>query len=169
MFWKKANAYTQPGTNIIPETGKIYYLKELPTAYLTLKWMIACDANNNNRIYDINAISVIDSTYYQKAIIDIESVVTKASNTFVAGASLSAISGTTAVRVQVQDFENIVRGYLIARNGFLEAYNPDTQFTVTPGYITLDGIKVSGPSRTFNTGNDGNGNCTNETFHEVIN
>ena len=168
FFWRKAARCTQLGTNMIPENGKVYYLKEIPGAYLTLKVMTFCNTNTNiiNNIY---VFSAIDNSYYQKNIIEVVSDKTKESKTLMGGSfSFSSADGHN-MSVSIQDFNNLERGIVLFRSDILEMYNPNMEFTVTPCYITFDGVKVSGPSRTFNTGNDGNGNCTDATFHEVIN
>ena len=62
-------------------------------------------------------------------------------------------------------FPNVSRGYFMVRRE--ENILPDTTYVVRPYFVTFDGVRIYGNTRTYETGNNGNGMCTTETLHEV--
>ncbi len=51
MFWEKAQAYTELGTELAPTTGTVYYLKEVPKTFLPNR-LVYVKADKNTQLYD---------------------------------------------------------------------------------------------------------------------
>ena len=168
-FWKKANAYSQAGNQMQPEAGKVYYLCEIPKTYLTLKYVLIASSNNSNVIATISIVSVIDSANYQTQDIEITGTTVNDIPATLAPRYSTAGVNSSISSIRPQDYSGVTRGYVVVKGEFLSSVEPDVQFTATPYWITVDGIRVNGPSKTYNTGNNGSNQCTFDTFHEVTN
>ena len=130
--------------------------------------MIRFDQNDHNKIIQIIPFVVIDNYFHKARGIDVGGTETNEVK-YSLGNSYTVANGNVVNTLSYRDFPNITRGGLFYTTDLLKSIYPDLQFTFTPYWITMDGVKVCGPTRTFNTGNDGNGYCIPETFHEVTN
>lgn len=151
---------------VAPAANAVIYVKEVPTKYLTSRIQYVYDFEQGNKLNDIFFLTVLDDGLYASAWFEVDLQAT------IAG-SFTFVTENTDLQVTSQptDFEGVAIGQI----GFAKAddtmnWNDEfipanTQFTVTPYWITLDGVKVYGISRTFTTGAAG----TSDTLAEVTN
>ena len=159
-FWTKTDAGTTPGNAIVPHTGDVFCLKEVPETYLTTKYLYTYDLNNGNQIQNFFMLTVMDDAFYKE--IGFRTVKDAVN---VQQAAKAGITPRTAIAGK---FEVIQRGNGIAGHprcddtvvtvdpsnfgltrGFIAVTKADDlieagkSFTVMPAWKTLDGVEVN--------------------------
>ncbi len=72
MFWEKAQAYTELGTELVPTAGTVYYLKEVPKTFLPNR-LVYVKADKDTQLYDGTPIEAgkLTSLYLLTAVDDL--------------------------------------------------------------------------------------------------
>ena len=162
-------AKTAAGNELIPTAGTVYNLKEVPEKYLTSRIQYVYNWKDDYKISQIYLMTVVDDKMYNP--VGLELTIGDSTSAKVAelAGSFSFVQANTEVTTttNVTDFANVQRGFLGYVDGGFELENgyvkPNTVFTITPYWVTPDGVKVTGASRTFTTGAEG----TKQTIAEV--
>ncbi len=158
--WRKTNANTVSGTAMHPKADTVYYLKEVPKGYLRPyiqimynKDHVNADGVKDNPLTDLYLVTATDDANYTSV------GWADQSNTYTASKLVSAMTiknsdGSVAVKLTAKgvfnrDYQDgrvtVPRGYLaIRQSSDLIKKTGDPAFTMTPYYVTLDGIKVNG-------------------------
>lgn len=142
------------GNDMTPKNGKVYYLREIPTAYLGLHVQVVYDWSNDNNIDNLYLITTVDNNIYSEAGFK---VVKDNKATLYSSFSIQMRnSGKDPVKIIAKDI-NGIGGYVgvwDATSTLITNAQANSEFTVQPYWITLDGIRVDDthPSRTFNIG-----------------
>ena len=179
MYWTKANAYTQIvektgggiGTGMTPVKGQVYYLREVPEAFLGLRVQVIYDWNDNFNINNLFLITTVDNSVYSEAGFKVKTDDNKAA--FYASYSIQSRNSESATVIKAKDINNI-GGYVGVWDGFdklIKGAAANSEFTVTPYWITMDDVRVEDthPSRTFNIGNKTlHAETKDGDFHEVF-
>lgn len=149
--WTKKYAITEaPGTAMIPEAGKTYYLKEVPAAYLKPYLHIVYNEYRSNEIIGMYLMTGVDDANYQKIGLDVTNITLN---------TMKQVSKVTVQASAAQGETTITTQTAFGVKGFLgvwdqsEDLKEDYEFTYRPYFVTPDGVKVSGPvTRLVNTG-----------------
>ena len=163
-WWKSMDDVDS--ATVAPAANAVIYVKEVPTKYLTSRIQYVYDFEQGNKLNDIFFLTDLDDGLYKSAWFEVNLQAT------IAG-SFTFVTENTDLHVTSQptDFDGVKIGQIgYAKADETMGWNAEfipanTQFTVTPYWITLDGVKVYGISRTFTTGADG----TTDTLKEVTN
>ena len=150
--WSKKVAYSQSGFAMNPEVNAVYYLKEVPDDYFrAASYYIYDDYSEEKDLKHVYLIVPLDDSIYQFTSgepIDISQVKSLYS-TFKTTASDGSTKSFTAKDVNPK----LTRGYLAVWN-IDSMMQENAEYTWTPYFVTLDGIKVTSVSkRTINMGN----------------
>lgn len=184
-YWTKANAYGEftitvngrevthnddPGTALHPVAGKVYYLKEVPAAYLPAR-MIAVHETGNNQGADVNT-GTISAIYLLTAVDD----VSYRSYGFLKGETLnptgmpqkSTISKKFKVYYKDKNGNVQLKNTYTAHDlnngigendGYVVSYQVPVEkgksAFILPTWITLDGVTVSQNQVEFHVSDDG--------------
>ena len=132
------------GTAMKPELNQVYYLKEVPVAYLQ-PYTYYTYYKENNKIANMWAISDLDDLNYSDAgfyIIDEQ----KNATSVVSSLSIKAEHSTTTVKLTAFKLFNTKHG---VKDGFLSYWKFDdglvgSKVTVKQYWVTPDGIEVLG-------------------------
>ncbi len=148
-FWVKADAYksasNEPSGEVVnPEVNGVYYLKEVPSCYLSTNARWVYDLNDSNKILSIYMLTTMDDTYYSSIGFRVD------------GADSTAkASGTFNYQYRGSDeIYTVTPNELIGQRGYLgivnisdkisaiEAAGAQNGVAVNPFWITLDGVRV---------------------------
>ncbi len=155
-FFVKTNAYTEDGRKVVPSKGAIYYVKEVPEAYLGSRISYVYDwATENSDLIKFYLLTAVDDNNYQKVqfkVITDGDYVAKIVSSF----SITQRNSTEKFTNKATDFtgvDTIGRGYL----GYGDASDmlggknlgSGNKFTMIPQWITPDGVTVDGAARNF--------------------
>ena len=165
LVWKKPKAYTNNGKTLHPEKDKIYYLREIPNTFLKIKMSYTYLINDKSltKIIPYTAIDQWEECFF---ILSGNQIKTEKATTYI----LDSGSLEENVTLAATNFEGVPRGsigYALIPENNDESIAPNWQFTITVGWTTLDGVKVYGETKTYNTGCDENGHCTSDTIKEI--
>ena len=182
-FWSKRvkvdseyvdNYYAENGKTMIPVSGTVYYLKEVPAAYLSnnVKYVQNIDTKI---ISDLYLLTTVDDVLYNEFGYEIEVTVDEPTSETVVLFNTVTIQqrGLSGDKSTVKVFQagttgsdtplntGISRGYI----GYLkktvssikESTDTELAFVLRPYWITLDGVVVHGVERTYTIGS---GNTT---------
>ena len=136
-------------------------VKQVPDTFLTSRIQYIYDWSQDYKISKIYFMTVLDDKLY-------ESVGFKTNYTATIAGSFTFEQGNSDVKVTTKptDFTDISRGWIgyadagfATTNGFIA---PNTEFTVTPFWVTKDGVEVLGTARSFTTGAEGSKNTIAE-------
>ena len=159
-IWNSAFAGTARGTRLEPEAGKVYYLKEVPSTYLSSKVLYTYDTTSaTNEIQDVWIVTLVDDNNYRRvgfktvdgqdadAIQEIRTLT--AAETVAKSFTLrpkTPANGPTlpATKVTAKNFgfSKDEAGYVAVtrRTDLVNGGQPD--FTMLPGWVTFDGVQV---------------------------
>ncbi len=168
-FWTKTDAYSaakndDPGNAMHPVADTVYYVKEVPVSYLTSRVQYVYDWSDGNKLVNFYLLTAVDDNYYQGVYFN---VVTSDKSPYQArlANSFSVMQRNTNKKVTTTaaDF-GLSRAY-VGYSDTTELIKVDTTFTMTPYWVTLDGVTVNGAARSFNFGDGTNDSETG--LHEV--
>ena len=168
-YWVKANAAlilregslvsAGNGDQIKPQVNDVFYVKEVPEAYLCSRIQYVYDWADGNKLVNLYPLTATDDNYYQsvhfKIVVQNKDYAARLVNVF----SVTQRNSTEKVSSSATDFTNVTRGYL----GYADAseiIKAGDQFTMTPYWITLDGVTVYGSARSFSFGDGTKGGLT---------
>ena len=147
------NPSTVPGTQLQPEGGATYYMREVSDAYLNIRMEYIyrgekIDANTQSTY----AMTNVDSdVFYQEVGLEYSDPDKKDLRTDTVYKTLKVITSTNTFIVTVPEaFGSEGDGYIAVDTVNLK--NEGTNGTVTSYWITLDGVKVPGYTRTLEGG-----------------
>ena len=152
--WKNANVYTVAGTAMHPESGKVYYLKEVPDQYFRpALYYVYDDRAENKDLKKLYLMVPTDDSLYQ--FVDGEPINIGQSKRLYATFKVTEFNGnTTSITVPSLN-ERLTRGYLTvwdAQNKIVK----NATYDWTPYFVTKDGVKVTSVmQRHLNMGNIG--------------
>ena len=63
--WNGADAAQADGTNLRPQVGKVYYLKEVAPQYLTSRMLYTYDTDNSNDLLNVWIFTLLDDANYK--------------------------------------------------------------------------------------------------------
>ena len=168
--WASTNAYTTIGTAMVPEGGKTYFLKEVPTAY-NLPYTHYTYNKSDKVIRNMWYISSTDDLNYGDAGFFVETYDAngKKTATIVSTLKITNTTGGATVTLSPKSVfgnkggtgKGVQAGYLTYWNASsLIAANTTSVFT--PFWLTMDGIYVCNKTKAtrtiaFNTGKVGTG------------
>lgn len=150
-FWEKTNAAAVlrdgakvsagSGNAVTPQSGDVFYLKEVPNCYLCNSGRWVYDTVNNNEIKKLYMLTGIDDTLYNEVgyvIVDNGNEVARIVSTF----SFQQRYSTTITKVKAADVIG-QRGYL----GVVDATNyidtiVSSATVFNPYWKTLDGVEI---------------------------
>ena len=159
-FWVRANAVKalrandtmeatgKMGTELDPNPGDVYFLKEVPEAYLHNRVQYVYDWSKDNEIEQLFTMTAVDDSLYTEFGFDI--VVTED------GHEIARLCTTYTFKQRNSDQTESIKTTDInnAPHGFVGVYDDgtkniipiqaNTEFIVTPNWTTLDGVKVLG-------------------------
>ena len=121
MFWEKAQAYTELGTELAPTAGTVYYLKEVPKTFLPNR-LVYVKADKNTQLYDGRPIEEgkITSLYLLTAVDDRN----YAENGFFVGRSRQGQVVTGEENGYIKTADTVSRVFTIfVKNGKTYSYN----------------------------------------------
>lgn len=168
-YWMKAQAGQTSGTDITPQVGDVYYLKEVPNKYLATNARWAYDWKKGSIITAIYLLTCIDDTNFTET----GFIVTTQQKGRV-------VSKFSYQRDQSEQKTTIGAADLIAQRGYIgvvdgsnlkienEAYsiiaalNDGNDVSVQPYWTTLDGVVISTKGYTFYK--DGGGILTKDNL-----
>lgn len=169
-FWTKANAYKPAdgateqqiadinGKTMRPVPGTVYYLKEVPEAYLAPKFQYVYDTAQNNNILNLFMLSVVDDSYYSKIGFklaeNVQNYTNAASSDSIELRNMLVKSFTIEQKGQggasgkkvtttASNFTSVSAGKVAV----LQLDNhiaSNKMFTMLPSWETLDGVQVEG-------------------------
>ena len=156
-FWTRANAYgyaalddAASGDTLVPESGMVYYLKEVPETYLTTKYVYTYDKNNNNEIQSFFMMTVVDDTYYsQIGFHKVNNAGTQAEaqggdllprQTVARKIIISQQNGESEIEVTAENFGKTAGYVAVLKNDDYVAAN--NSFSVMPCWQTYDKVEV---------------------------
>ena len=167
-LWEADKAGTTNGTTLVPENAKVYYLKEVPEAYLTNKVVYVQNhsAGGNDALTGLFMLSVVDDTTYAAFGFRYKKITTaNAGDGPVAfGESITSITaaGQLANKFRYtsydwgKDVDVLCTDFTGVKNGFLSInaiYDPLTNFeknsvyVVVPTWKTYDGVLVGNDTK----------------------
>ena len=179
-FWSKRvkvgseyenNYYAEYGKNMVPEVGTVYYLKEVPAAYLSnnIKYIQNIDTDI---ISDLYMLTTVDDTLYNAFGFEIEVDIDEpVKETLVLFNTVTVQQrGLSGDKTTVKTFQagvtgddtplntGISRGYIGYLNksvsSIKDSEEADLVFVLRPYWKTLDGVVVYGIERTYTIGAD---------------
>ena len=168
-WWKNDQALIADGSQLKPVKDTVYYIKEVPDKYLTTRIQYVYDWSKENRLNSIYLLTVVDDKLYTRVCFDLKIEGTTEKTATLAGAFTFVQKNTENKKTtSVTDFADVKRGFIgyadggfdVDGGGFIAA---DTVFTITPRWVTPDGVTVAGKGRTFTTGATG----TSDSIAEV--
>ena len=164
-WWKYNEMSAVDGRSIKPSVGIVYYIKQVPEAYLNSRIQYIYNMKEGNKISKIYLITVVDDQNYSQVGFNVEDGFGNKIATL-AGSFVFEQEGTgTQITTKPNSFKDIERGFIGWADGQFEGndgYIPaGLEFTMTPYWITKDGVTVDGNGRTF-VCDDG----TMDTIHE---
>ena len=136
------------GTELAPKAGDVYFLKEVPEAYLHNRVQYVYDWSKDNEIEQLFTMTAVDDSLYTEVGFDI--VVTED------GHEIARLCTTYTFKQRNSDQTESIKTTDInnAPHGFVGVYDDgtkniipiqaNTEFIVTPNWTTLDGVKVLG-------------------------
>jgi hypothetical protein len=157
-YWTKTGtkgAYTASGAALEPENGKVYYLREIPQEFLGLRLQAVYKWSSGN-IDNLYLITTTDNNIFSSAGFNVISADKQAS--FYASFSIQS-NGTDNPTKITADTINGIGGFVAVWDGVTDLItnlDADSDFTVLPFWITMDGVRVDDDfhgARTFNVGN----------------
>ena len=141
--WKAANAIkTAKGTEMVPEAGKTYFLKEVPSAFLKSILYVIYDAKNvttPNLIVHNYLIADVDDNNYN----DIGLFATNIST----GSRIKLATSYSIVDTFNNKTDKINAATFGATKGYVAVWKPDLatkDFDLVPYFVTPDGVTVEG-------------------------
>ena len=153
--WTFTNAEkTDPGTAISPVPGTTYYVKEVPITYLKPTTYVLYDttdkdegaSNCKGRLQRLFAMAAVDDEQYSSIGFDISGVsgvtgynMESAFTQFVVTKGGQPYKTYTASNV----FKDVTQGNLAVANMTTDLLHETYSYTMTPYWITKDGIKVT--------------------------
>ena len=162
-FWTSANAeQTVKGTEMTPTAGAVYYLKEVPSKYLTSRIQYVYEGkrpDHLNEIIDMYLVTIIDDNLYTSAGFKVAGSDNVNSTAFTGFTTLGN-SFTIAPRYDGTyttidaRFFGLTRGYVgtLHKEDFA---GKNSAFTMVPTWTTLDGVTVSNNGLTIQIGASG--------------
>ena len=168
-WWKTDQVLRADGSQLKPVKDTVYYIKEVPDKYLTTRIQYVYDWSKENRLNSIYLLTVVDDKLYTRVCFDLKIEGTTEKTATLAGAFTFVQKNTENKKTtSVTDFADVKRGFIgyadggfaVDGGGFIAA---DTVFTITPRWVTPDGVTVAGKGRTFTTGATG----TSDSIAEV--
>ena len=153
-YWTKGFAYTESGETLAPTVNAVYYLRELSEDYLGLSIQAVYDWSNGNKIDDLYLITTTDNNIFQEAGFKIT---TDQKAAFYASLTIQSRNSDKTTKVTAKSINGIggYVAYWLGTKTLLTDAAENSEFTVLPYWITLDGVRVDDkhPARTFNIGN----------------
>ena len=152
--WTFTNAETVLGTAITPVAGETYYVKEVPITYLKPTTYVLYDttdkdegaSNCKGRLQRLFAMAAVDDEQYSSIGFDISGVsgvtgynMKSAFTQFVVTKGGQPYKTYTASNV----FKDVTQGNLAVANMTTDLLHETYSYTMTPYWITKDGIKVT--------------------------
>lgn len=158
-YWTKSEACGADGSALEPVGEKVYYLREIPEAFLGLRAQVVYNRDNNNHIDDLYLITTVDNNIYQEAGFKVTKD-NKAS--LYASFSLQSKYSSDVTKIKAETL-NGIGGYVgvwEATTDLMTNADDNSEFSVLPYWITVDGIRVDDThgTRTFNIGDKTYGN-----------
>lgn len=163
-FWTKGKANRTAGDDLTPKAGDIYYVKEVPEAYLTSYLQYIYNWKTDKKITNLYFVTTTDDTYYDSTWFTIkvgEGKEVKLDNVQLASKFVinretdadgsTVVTDTTVIATTVNSA--LSRGYVGVYDAGSTYITAGTTFTITPHWKTLDGITVDGTSQTYTFGN----------------
>lgn len=159
-FWTKLKAYTATvdetlgggtGSAMTPKNGVVYYMKEVPVAYLCSRLSYVYDWADGKKLVNLFPLTAIDDSYYSAVQFHVEVKNKDYPATICASFSITQRNSTERFTNLATDFANVKRGYI----GYAQADEllvANSEFTVLPQWVTLDGVTVNGTARTYKIG-----------------
>lgn len=156
-YWNKVGeraAYTEDGRVLAPVDNTVYYLREVPAAFLDLHVQVVYDWSNDYHIDNLYLITTVDNNFYSEAGFKI---VSDNKAAFYASYSIQSRNSSEVTTIKAVAI-NEIGGYVGVWDGaktLITSATLNTEFTVHPYWITLDGVRVEDTHapRTFNVGN----------------
>ena len=163
-FWNRTTAYgygTQAdapaGNQMIPTVGTVYYLKEVPEAYLAAKYIYTYDTLADNVIRDFYMLTLVDDNLYRDVgfrtnpgaqTVDEASAAGLISRQSLTGyfsiTQQGSSDGSTPPVTATVDASSfgLSSGFVAFRKDSA-LVTPSGSFTLMPGWTTLDGVDVN--------------------------
>ena len=138
--WKKANiGDAGKGTEMKPQAGQVYYLKEVPAAFLKSAVYVVYDGYNKNTVVGNYLLADVDDNNYQD--IGLYTELTTGARVKLAASYtiVDTLNGGREDKITAQNFG--------ATKGYVAVWNPDLagkDFTLVPYFVTPDGVTVEG-------------------------
>ena len=162
-FWTSANAEKNvKGTEMTPTAGAVYYLKEVPSKYLTSRIQYVYEGKRPehlDEIIDMYLVTIIDDNLYKSAgfkVADSDNVNSTAFNGFTTlGNSFTIAPRYDGTYTTIDaPFFGLTRGYVgtLHKEDFAKA---NSAFTMVPTWTTLDGVTISNNGLTIQIGASG--------------
>ena len=154
-FWIKADAARaatdDPGNALHPTVGEVYYLKEVPEAYLCSRISYVYDWAQDYKLIYFYLLTAIDDGNYSAVQFNVQTSNTNYPATIVSSFAITQRNSTTKFINRATDFTGLRRGYIgyADATDLLTALDEGDSFTMTPQWITLDGVPISGTARSF--------------------
>ena len=172
-FWVRANAYQAAnndakGTELVPVADEVYYLKEVPAAYLSnnMKYIYTLETGV---VTDIYLLTTVDDNLYKEVRFNVEiedsktaKKVTLVNKVAIQQRGLAGDAGTVTYYTAEKVNSGITRGYIgyVKNNAIISGGNV---ITLTPSWITLDGVEIGGAGKIYTIDED----CINITVKAV--
>lgn len=164
LFWSKAQAYTEEkGSELAPIAETVYYLREVPNYFLGFRLQYVYDWYYGNRIDNLFLMTSLDNNVYQEAGFNV--VVTDPTDKqakFYASYKIAiddpkSEEDAYSVTINAESINKHKGGLVGVWDGVTDLVKnlaENSQFSVKPYWITLDGIRVDDTrdARTFNIG-----------------
>ena len=155
--WKAANAIKgegAKGTEMTPEVGKTYFLKEVPSAFLKSLLYVIYDANNvekKNLIVHNYLLADVDDNNYSE--------IGMYANNLTTGDRIKlAVSYTIVDTLNTRTDKITAKDFFGAEKGYVAVWKPDLatgDFDFVPFFVTPDGVTVEGANVRYITWGDG--------------
>ena len=151
-FFQRSDVKSADDAKVTPVAGAVYYLKEVPTAYLENKVLYIYDWMDNNKITGVYLISVVDDLIYSKREYIVNGEVVSAR---VAKSLTFQVNGDGPVpeNITIDSFENVNGGYLLIYQIPADSIEENAQFVIQPRWTTMDTIEVPGSRHSLDLGN----------------
>ena len=147
-YWTKADAGRSSGKNLVPTSGAVYYLKEVPNCYLATNARWVYDWNDNDNIKAIYLLTGIDDTYYS----EVGFVVTTKDEKgkIVSKLSYQQRNSDTVTTISAASLIG-QRGYLgvVDASKYIATLSGGTLVSVQPYWKTIDSVKITTKGYTF--------------------
>ena len=156
-YWTKAHAFTSTatedmgggiGTAMKPKAEFVYYLKEVPKAYLASRISYVYDWADDYKLVNLYLLTAVDDNYYSKVqfevVVDNNPYAAKLVNSF----AITQRNSNQQYVNRATDFADVTRGYVGYADVTSDLLKVGT-FTMKPQWVTLDGVTVDGTARTF--------------------